>query len=167
MSADKGPSIDTLLKLAENHARQTLIGGKGEMVPICHLVRSDGQETVIGTPWRDNLEKEITLKMLAHLMREGGAIRYMVMCEAWMRKATETEAASFKPGDPLPTVPPIKDHPDRVEIVIACARDHGDKRVCVWETKRDEHGQCVDLVEITSKADGWESQWTELLPMDA
>lgn len=165
--SDKGPSLDTLLTVAEHHARATLIGGKDEMIPITHLVRSDGQEAVVGTPWQNDHEKEMTLNILANLMRESHVIRYMVMCEAWMRNATADEVAGYKPGDPLPNIDPIRDHPDRMEIVIACAVERGDKRVRVWETKRDKHGQCVDLVEITNRADGWEGQWASLLPLDA
>lgn len=163
---DKSPSLDELLRAGEKHAREVLIGGKDEMCPIVHLVRSAGEQAVLGTPWRNDREKEHTLKMLAWLMREGGVIRYMVICEAWMRKATDAEAASYKPGEPLPIISPLAEHPDRVEIVIASARERGEKRFRVWETKRDKHGQCVDLVEMTDAAD-WEGPWADLLPLDA
>ena len=159
-------TIAMLLKAAELHARATLIGGKGDMIPLCHLVHSDGQEAVIGTPWENDEQKEMTLRMLAALMRSTHVVRYMVMCEAWMRLATAEEAENYKPGDPMPVVK-VGEHPDRKEIVIASAIERGDKAVRIWETKRDGAGVCVDLVDITDTTEKWEGDWLKLLPLDA
>lgn len=162
----KGPTCADLLRVAELHARKVLIGGTNEMIPITHLVRADGFDFVLGTPWRDDIEKEMTRQTLSALMRDGDVIRYLVMCEAWMREATPSEAANWKPGDPPPRVDPIRDHPERKEIVIACAVERAGKMIRVWETKRDKHGLCVDLVE-QSPADKYDSPFLNLLPIDA
>lgn len=160
-------TIADLLKQAEAHARAILIGSDREdMTPIAHLIRSDGDSMVIGCPWRDEYEKQITLEMLAAMMREGHVIRYMVMCEAWMRMATEEEVANFKPGDEMPRLGPLRDHPDRVEIVVASAVERGGKTTRLWQTKRDKRGFVTDLVEVTKPAN-FVGPWLDLLPMDA
>jgi hypothetical protein len=153
-------SLEEMLEVGGAHARQTMIGRTGEMTPIAHLVQADGNDIIIGTPWADEREKAITMAMLAVLARTGDVIRYMVLHEAWMSEAPE----GAKLDDP-PIAMPSND-PGRKEIVVAAAVERGRRMVRVWETKRDAHGKCIDLVEQPSDGD-WKGEFLELLPMDA
>jgi hypothetical protein len=132
---------DELLRKAEDHARATMIGGKAELLPLTHMVRADGKEVVIGTPWRNDTEKQMAHAVLSGLMRVGDVIRYSVLCEAWSAVAPE----GFDPKD-MTADPPIRERPDRTEIVMAIAVDRAGHDVRVWETKRDANGNCIDLV---------------------
>jgi hypothetical protein len=154
------PTLEELLQHGAEHARNTLVGRADEMTPIAHLVRADGADIILGTPWRDATDKEITMKVLAHLMREGNVIRYMVLNEAWVTKAPK----GAKLDDP-PSVMP-SDDPDRKEIVVAAAVERGRRIVRMWETKRDASGACVDLVEQPDEGE-WRGEFLDLLPMDA
>ena len=161
-------TIDELLKAAERHARATLIGGKAEMTPITHLVRREGQDVVIATPWRNADEKELTRRVLAGLVKDDQVVRYMMLNEGWMRVAqpgefTPEQWASIQSGDELPRIDPICQHPKRIEIVVAIAIEKGGKTIRVWETKRDKQGNCVELAEIDTDADQWRGPTLDLL----
>ncbi|HEX3521266.1 MAG TPA: hypothetical protein VHT52_04175 [Stellaceae bacterium] len=151
-----GPNCADLLKSAEDHARRVMIGGKGQLCPLAHLVRADGEEAVIGTPWKDEFEREVTYRALRALLHDGSVIRYMLLSEAWASKAPP----GWKLGDPDPDPLPA-DSPDRVEIVMACAVERGGRTVRSWETKRDAAGNCVELVEQADTSE-WRGRWLGL-----
>lgn len=159
------PTKETLLEIAEAHARAIMIGGKKQLTPVAHLIKSNGEDLILGTPWRDDFEKVLTQKMLSALMRAGDVVRYALVCEAWTRKATDDELAGLKPGE-LPSVDPIAEHPDRKEIVFAIAVDRDGHLGRVWDTKRDANGHCVDLV-LDSDAEDHVGAFLDLLPRDA
>jgi hypothetical protein len=141
---------------AETHARKAMIGGKTELCPIAHLVRADGNDMILGTPWRDAYEREVTYQAMRALLRDGSVVRYMLLSEAWVSKAPP----GWEPGDPDPEPLP-KDSPDRTECVIACAVERGGRTVRMWETKRDPAGNCVALVEVAD-TDEWKGAWLAL-----
>jgi hypothetical protein len=156
-------TINELLDRAEAHARTVMIGGKEELTPLAHLVRADGEDIVLATPWRDVAEKELTFRTLAALMRDDQVVRYMLLHEGWMRKAEPGEVDRLNASGELPRVDPICQHPKRVEVVMAIGVEKGGKTVRMWETKRDKRGNCVELIEIDTTADEWRGPALELL----
>jgi hypothetical protein len=157
-------TIDEMLSRAETHARAIMIGGKEELTPFAHLVRTDGVDIVLATPWRDATEKKLTFRTLAALMRDDQIVRYMLLHEGWMRKAEPREVDRFNAsGGELPPIDPICQHPKRVEVVMAIGVEKGGKTIRMWETKRDKRGNCVELVEIDTTADEWRGPALELL----
>jgi hypothetical protein len=161
-------TIDQLMKNAETHARAILIGGKDELTPIAHLVRTDGKDFVLATPWRDAHEKNLTFATLAALMRDDQVTRYMLLHEGWMRTAepgefTPEQEAQIASGDFMPRVDPIREHPKRIEVVIAIGVEKSGKTIRMWETKRNKRGVCVELVEIDTAAEQWKGPAFELM----
>jgi hypothetical protein len=139
------PTREQLLNIAEVHARAVMIGGKTELIPVAHLIKADGGELVLGTPWTNDKEKRMTELALTKLMQAGDVVRYSIVCEAWAAAATEAELAAGLKPDQL-VYPAVSARPDRVEIVVAIAVDREGHDVRVWNTKRDAKGACVDLV---------------------
>lgn len=150
---------DDLLRIAEDHARRVMVGGAEQITPLCHAIRSTGEQIVFATPWRNNREKQMAIEALRALMREGEIIRYMMICEAWMA----TAPGGFDPEtDNLPG--PVEEMPNRVEIVVACAVDRAGGVTRIWETKRDDRGACADLLRITTPGETFVSPFLEMLP---
>jgi hypothetical protein len=158
------PTNDDLLQMAETHARAILIGGKAEMMPIAHMIKADGDELILATPWRNDFEKQLTQRMLSQLMKKGDVIRYAIVCEAWAAVATEEEAATVKPGDVV--TPAISKRADAKEIVMAIAVDRDGSTTRVLEIKRDANGACVDLV-VEADATDFIGPLTDLLRPEA
>ena len=93
------------------------------------------------------------------LMREGEIIRYAMICEAWMAVPPE----GFNP-DTDTLAERVEFMPGRKEIVVACAVDRAGGVTRIWETKRDDHGACADLVRITTPGETFVSPFLEMLP---
>jgi hypothetical protein len=151
---------DELLSIAETHARAVLLGGKAEMMPIAHMIKANGEELILATPWRNDFEKQLTQRMLSQLMKKGDVIRYAVVCEAWAAAAMEGEAETVKPGDVV--TPAISKRPDAREIVMAIAVDANGSNTRVLVIKRDANGACVDLV-VEADATDFIGPLTDLL----
>lgn len=132
----KGPNLDQLLELGEQHARRVLIGGKEELVPMFHLVYPDGASMVIGAPWHNDAEKDATVNAIRAAMQIGDVIRYGFVCEAWTLHLAPGEAMDIRPSE----------SPNRVEMVCVSACDLKQQKLVGYEIKRDKRGYCTDLV---------------------
>lgn len=135
----KGPTIDQLLELGEQHARRILIGGKEELVPMFHLVYPDGASMVIGAPWHNGAEKDATVNAIRAAMQLRDVIRYGFVCEAW--------TVHLAPGEPMPNIRP-SESPNRIEMVCVTACDLKQQKMAGFAIKRDKRGYCLDLVRL-------------------
>jgi hypothetical protein len=131
--------LDLLLQQAEVSARSALIGTREQLRPLFHMIHANGQESVVGVPWRDDGEKETTLALVRALMRAGDVVAYSILNEAW----SATPAESLKLGEPLLMAP--SEGRDRLEVVIAAAYSRR-RMAAMWRIERDADGRCTDLV---------------------
>jgi hypothetical protein len=132
-------TINELLDVGAEHARQILIGKEGaEMMPTWHIQTPEGEPDLIAaTPWGGDKEKQILVFAIRQLLRDKKAESYSFMSEAW----SATEDANH----PNPLMP--RDREDKREVVIINAYDRlGFGAMRVYEIKRGDDGVVTELV---------------------
>ena len=129
-------TLEHLLDAGEEQARKVMIGSTEQLVPLFHLVRKDGQQAVLGTPFADAKEKQKTLWMMKYIVQGGDVLSYMFCSEVWMAQQDH----SWRDGD---TMPSTRD--DRFEAVIIQACDRDTEKMRLLAIKRDEAGKCIAL----------------------
>jgi hypothetical protein len=144
------PSLDDLLDLARDQARNVLIGApKGtQLVPTWLVHAANGDVIIIQTPWADDRQKAITAQAMRETMRERKALAYSFLSEAWMSRRR------LAPGQTLQDVldkrhadgEMPRNDPERVEMVIATAGDTKGSKSRMWGIVRDKAGVVTDLV---------------------
>jgi hypothetical protein len=132
---------EELLDGAYRVAEGVLVGKKGgEMLPTFIMITSKGP-TVITTPWADEDDKSLLIRLVKLKMKEDGAIAYSFVSEVWIANQPE----GWKIGDPVGTMP--VDRPDRREGVVACAGLKGQKALMkTWLVERGPDGRVVRLI---------------------
>ena len=118
---------------AENAARMFNDSDDHEVLPMWHAVQGDGEHVLIATPWRDDLEKRITVDQLRKLFAAKQVKRFVFIVEAWL--------AQVKTRREVEEGPPPSQHPDRREVLMITAEDRdGSQIMGVYYILRPEHG---------------------------
>jgi hypothetical protein len=147
--------LSTMLELAGEHAKYVLVDLGLSLMPQWVLVDAGGAH-VIGTPWRDDQEKEFMTERLRDDMRKRKVLAYSLVIEAW----AATAPPGWKEGEPR--MPNWK-RPDRREMVIAFATDGREIQWRGWAIKRN-HLERVSALEPADFDGAQLSSWmTDLL----
>ena len=129
-------NVDQLLDHAADHARTVLVGKpKAELIPTWILQGKD-EITFVGTPWGDDVEKELTVIAIRAMLEVRQAQSYSFMSEAW--KAHESI------DHPIGLMP--RDRVDRIEVVIVNAFDRQGGKMRCYEIRRGPDGVVTELV---------------------
>jgi hypothetical protein len=152
-------TLEKLLAMAGDHARQVLIEHKARQLAPAFLYLSEGGEATIRIcPWSNDTEKQLAQAALRVSMRDANVKMYSGVMEAWFSHSP--------PGMPIEEAKKIRasKDPNRREAVIAFATD-GVKQVWQeWEIKRDWKGQIRDLAPMPiGKEDQFMSPFVNLL----
>jgi hypothetical protein len=149
--------LSRLADLAGEHAKRVLVDLGQPLMPQWVLVDARGGCDIVGTPWRDDQEKELTIERLRNEMRKRKVKAYSLVIEAW----TAVAPKGWKEGEPRM---PNWQRPDRREVVIAFATDGKSIQWRQWMIKRDWHDHVVALEPIPFEGDAKPSSWmSELL----
>lgn len=127
--------LDKLLDQGEKHARKVLLEHRDpELQGFYHLIAPEGgQDQVIMTRWRNDIEKQLTILTIKSIAREMRAVAMLVMYEAWVLK--------LKPGQEfLATTPRPSESPDRIEVVHLLATDGRNTKGKMLQMMRDKPG---------------------------
>jgi hypothetical protein len=130
--------LSRLAEMAGEHARIVMIGLQQELMPQWVLINDKGGMDIVGTPWRDDLQKDVIAEIMRQRMHDDNIQAYSVVVEAWAAQAPK----GWKAGDPHI---PSSEHPDRREVVIAFATDGQQVEWRQWATKRDQTGEVIAL----------------------
>jgi hypothetical protein len=139
-------NLTQLVEFAGEHAQRVLIGLNKPLVPAWVMVDAKGKVEIVGTPWRNDIEKTIMVAAMRLGMRKNGIVAYSLVVEAWAASAPP----GWKEGDPH--VPPAED-PKRREIVVALATDGKETVWRQWVMHRDYNEQVVKLEPEPMKAE--------------
>jgi hypothetical protein len=163
----QGELLDSLINLAEQQARQVLLGLKRpSLLPTWVLVDRAGDFIIVATPWRDEPEKHLCAAKLRLEMRKRRVRAYSFVTEAWTRRleAEEWDHESGQPSDGVQA----RNHPEREETVIACACGFGlEPRWKQWRIVREATTErIIDLKEqpfpeSVVEPQGWISRMLE------
>jgi hypothetical protein len=132
---------DSLLDLAEQQARMVLLELKQELMASWVMLGADHKFEIIATPWKNDLEKELSHKMLRAFVRKKQIVAYSFLSEAWVAIAP----AGWSPGQPMAEAERPMQRADRKEVVLAFASDGATKEWRVWEIIRDWQEQIITL----------------------
>lgn len=91
----------------------------GEVMAMWHAVAGNGENVIIATPWRNDDQKDATIRALRQVFAAKQVKRFAFVCEAWMATADPSQgrtAATYS------GVMPSK-HPDRREVLMIRAED--------------------------------------------
>lgn len=132
--------LEKLLDAAGRHARRILVEyHRDQLVPVFLYQKGDGNIQIIGTPWSNPVEKQISAMAVKAAMQRDRATRYSFVCEAWMAATPKdmplSEAKKIKPSQ----------HPDKEECVIAFSTDGFHTKWRLWSIKRDKRGRVTAL----------------------
>jgi hypothetical protein len=108
--------LTNLADLAGEHAKRVLVDLGQRLMPQWVLVNARGGCDIVGTPWRDDREKELVTERMRKEMRKRKVTAYSLVIEAWAAAAPP----GWKEGDPRT---PNWQRPDRREVVVAFATD--------------------------------------------
>jgi hypothetical protein len=148
--------LSNLADLAGEHAKRVLVDLGQRLMPQWVLVDAKGAH-VIGTPWRDDREKELMIERMRKEMRKRKVTAYSLVVEAWAAAAPP----GWKEGEPR--MPNWK-RPDRREVVVAFATDGKSIEWRHWAIKRDWQDHVCALEPMPFDGDPQPTSWmTELL----
>jgi hypothetical protein len=154
--------LTKLADMAGEHAKRVLVDlGHQSLMPQWVLVDAKGAR-IIGTPWRDDQEKEQMIERMRKEMRKRKVTAYSLVVEAWAAVAPP----GWKEGEPRM---PNWQRPDRREVVVAFATDGKEIAWRQWIIKRDWQDHVRTLEPMPFKGDAQPTSWmTELLksPVD-
>jgi hypothetical protein len=129
--------LDKLLDLAELHARMVLFKRRQALPPTWIL--SDGKEMrKVFTPWKTDLERELTKGYIANLIKQYNTVAYCVISEVWVAKDTQENYESKNYIQP-------RHRPDRQEMVFALATNGTSVQNRQWQIVRDWHERIIKL----------------------
>lgn len=129
-------TIDEMLDHALEHARTVLVGQPGaEMIPTW-LIQAKDQSTVVGTPWRNDQEKELCIFALRQMLKRDKAESYSFISEAWCASEDVKHPIGLQP----------RDREDRKEVVIMNAFDRQGGKMRIYDIQRDGKGVVSDIV---------------------
>jgi hypothetical protein len=148
--------LSQLADLAGEHARMVLVDLGQDMMPCWLMIDRKGEAHIVGTPWRDEMEKDAMAAQMRAEMRRLDVVAYSLVVEAWAAQAPP----GWKPGEPHI---PSELAPNRKEVVIAFATDGNDIEWREWETKRNPAGEVIALEPVSMEDQGPVSWMTELL----
>jgi hypothetical protein len=145
----KSELLDQLIELAERQARLVLLKLKLPLMPAWVLMNKSGQPQIVATPWQDEQEKQLYAAMMRALMRKEGIVAYSFLCEAWTRtlEPQEWDKANDRPFDGIEP----RNHPERQEVIIACACSKDLSRWKRWRIVREATTEVI----IGLKDDPW------------
>jgi len=132
--------LTELVRLGGKHAQAVLIGLRQPLMPSWLYIDQEHRIHLVGTPWRNEIEKKAAGMQMRKIMLEAGAVAYSVVVEAW----TSTQAKGWEPGHPH--IEPRLD-PERQEIVLAFATDGKTTEWRRWDIVRDWNDVVLKLEE--------------------
>jgi hypothetical protein len=129
-------SVDELLDMAIDSARNELIGNAGAELMPTFIIQTKDKTTFVGCPWSGEIEKELAIFTIRAMLKKENAISYSFTSEAWISTQQKDE----------PYVQP-RLSPKRREVVIVNAFNRrGVGKMRAYEIKRDTQGVVTDLV---------------------
>jgi hypothetical protein len=144
-------TLDDMAQLAEEHARRILIGTRDELVPQW-LLSSPGEVRIVATPWADNHEKHLVVRVMRAMMQEAHVHAYSLLVEAWFVHERIPEGKTEENFEYRG--PPPSERLDRLEAVMITAEDRsGGHRNRSFQIIRDNEGRCVELKRLDSSED--------------
>lgn len=98
-----------------------VFNGQGEILPTWILVTADGELVPLIIPSWAMEDKDKVVEVLAKVFRDGRIIRYVSLLEAWcvIGKSKEQMKDVLDNID----ITPIREHPERIEVVHIQAED--------------------------------------------
>lgn len=146
------PTIDTLLDLAEKHARLILTVLHQDLMPSWVIVTTDGTAIIRGTPWRNDAEKHLAEVFIKGELTKHHASAFSFVSEAWVAGAPQ----DWDPGTPMPEADRPANRVDRREVVIAFASNGQDGEMRRWQIMRNWKGEVEHLQREAT------DDWTQL-----
>jgi len=113
------PELKELMDFACNAGSATFLR-HGQLRPVYHLIKRDGESVVMGAP---HPNKDLAVAMLKAYMQINDIVRYVMMSEAWVAKmgnVTEAEAEAVKH---TAATKGLADHPGREEVLHFIGED--------------------------------------------
>jgi hypothetical protein len=150
-------SLDEMIEGMHEHARAMLIGDeKAQLLPFFHIQFKDRPDTVMATPWRDDYEKNLTIRSIRAALKQfrPSVVNYAMVSECWMLRQDRAP----RKGDPMPS-----ESERRIECVVVSAGDHKGAKMKMWEIIRDDKGRPTDLVADKEDYDQFEGRLADLL----
>lgn len=147
-------SVDALISLAEQQARNVLLVLHQPLMPTWVIIDKHGRPHICGTPWENDREKYLAGLAMKLQMRKLGAKAYSFITEAWCAQAPK----DWDPDTPLPEKDRAMNQPDRLEVVIAFATDGDQCEWRRWTIRRNWNEQIICLEPAQDnfeKPEGW------------
>lgn len=139
MKNQPNPPIELkyLVELAEAQAKTVLVGMQQPLMPSWVIVDRDNSLLITGTPWESQVQKGFAINQIKEQMRKCQAKAYSFLCEAWMATTTEEEHQQDIRDNKFV---PVRERPERREIVMVYATD-GKEQICRrWDIIREPLG---------------------------
>jgi hypothetical protein len=113
---DRSPQLRQLIESC-SHVCEAIFRDTGELHGMYHVVRENGENTIIPAPPCDDNIKDLGIEIIRHLFREMAVVRYVFVAEAWLLVQPSKEAMEQcrRLG--------VRNHPERQETVIFTAED--------------------------------------------
>ena len=133
----------------------------GEVSPMWHAVDTDGNCTIVATPWGTNAEKDMIAQGLRVMFKERNITHYGLMTEAWM--------ATAKSMDDIPygSLEHVK---GRKEIIMVTVENAAHESITLHrEIIRPKDGEpYLKPIEVLDKqGTGFEGRFSKLLERNA
>src|SRR5262245_6775515 len=123
---------------------------KGAEVPQSFLMEdAAGKQSMVITPWTDQVSKEKALLSVALLLMRSKAVRYIHMGEAWEVEYVINGGVDIPADDPRPS-----QHPRRRECLIVSGASETGERIHLRApiVRNDLGKRVVDVVDDTEPA---------------
>jgi hypothetical protein len=146
-------NLNTLIETAGQHAQMVMVGLNMDLMPSWLLFDKEGHCDIVGTPWRNEEEKQFVVRKMRQYMRQKATVCYSVVVEAWAAKAPEgwNQEEELQPWEK-----PMERH-DRWELVVAIASNGTEMQAKQWQIVRDPFTQKVTALvpeDMTGSVEG-------------
>ena len=128
-------TVDEMIKCAIAYAHLVLVGKPHAELTPTWLVQNKNETSLIGTPWRNQNEKEIMVETMRLMFKTRKVESYSFISEAW--SATESLDA--------PTGLTPSQREDKREVVIVSAFDRQGGKIQCYEIKRGPDAMVTEL----------------------
>ena len=116
-----------------NASAETIFRRTGELLPMWHCIKSNGEQMIIPSPCDD---KDVAISLIKALMELEDVETYVFMSEAWMLQ-TEGDADIDQINRRG-----LSEHPDRREAIMFAAENRdGEEQTACRFILRPEHGK--------------------------
>ncbi len=120
----------------------------GKLFPVIMALEANGKMTYIGTPYRNQEEKKLTINYAKEICKKINAVAFFMINEAWVRKLTPEQAKQYS-EEFKKSGKRISEYDDKKEVAIMVFETKTSSTLIMFDIDRQKN-ELVNMIASPS-----------------